>query len=108
MVWVMVAVILGSLIYLVAVIGGYVSFLGEAKPRNKQARERAQKLEEAANKERTLYKVVQGQIEDEKTGISNLKLDMVSAEKELQEAKQTQEEIEMGKYKEQFRRNRGG
>ena len=106
MVWVMVAVILGSLIYLVAVIGGYVSFLGEIQPRNKEARELAQKLEEAAKKERTLYRVVQGQIEDEKTGISNLKLDMVSLDKELLEAKQQTEGLEMGKYKEQFRRSR--
>ena len=108
MVWVMVAVILGSLVYLVAVIGGYVSFLGEAQPKNKQSKERAQKLEEAANKERTLYKVVQGQIEDEKTGISDVKLEITSVEKELQEAKQRMEALEMGKYKEQFRRSRNG
>ena len=106
MVWVLVAVILTSIIYITAMILKYTTFMGEVRPLVKKLRDRGPKLDEAVESETRLNNIVLARIEEEKMVQTKLRLSIADSEKELKAAKVREEQLEMAKYKQDFKKSR--
>ena len=106
MVWLLVAVILTSIIYITAMILKYTTFMGEVRPLVKKLRDRAPKLDEAVESETKLNNIVLARIEEEKMVQTNIRLSIADSEKALKEAKVREEQLEMEKYKQDFKKSR--
>ncbi len=99
MMWALVTVILGSFVYVISIIFKYLSFMGKTTPLIKQLKERIQKLEEGIGAERKLSGVLRGRVEEEKVGLTKLKLAVSEMEKKAKTALAHKEQLELEMYK---------
>jgi hypothetical protein len=106
MIWALCAVICSSLVYLYVIMTKYSRFIEGTQPKIKQLKERNGKLYEAISNETKLSRGVREQGEEVRVSISNLKMDISNFDRQLLEAKQAEEQIEMKSYKKQFNRDK--
>ena len=106
MVWLLVALILGSIGFAVSTIMKYKTTLDELQPRLNRARKSAERLEKAVEAETTL----KHKEEEERDGLARQanehKAKIAEIHRKISEAEKEQEELEMAMYKKEFRKGR--
>ena len=106
MIWALGAVICSSLVYLYVIMMKYSRFIEGTQPKIRKLKERNGKLYEAISNETKLSNSVRAQGEEMRVSISNLKMDISNFDRQLSEAKQEEEQLEMESYKKQFNRDK--
>ena len=97
-------VILLALIYLTIIVKKYSKVADDNQPQIKQLKQRISKLTDGIEAETKLSRAARLRVEDAKVAVSDLKIEISAVEKDLAEEKQREEQIEMGRYKKEFRR----
>ena len=106
MIWALAAVISCSLIYLYIIMVKYGRFMEGSQPKIRALKERNAKLLDAVANETKLSRGVREQGEEVRVSISNLKMDVSNFERQIAEAKQAENQLEMKSYKKQFNRDK--
>jgi predicted nucleic acid-binding Zn-ribbon protein len=106
MVWVLVGLILGSIVYAVMVIGQHRSFLDEIQPRIARLEKHADQLEKAADTEAGLRDAIKERIAAETIAVTEMKQQVTAARLDLQKSQELEEQLEMQMYKAEFKRSK--
>jgi septal ring factor EnvC (AmiA/AmiB activator) len=106
MVWLLVALILGSVGFAASTIMKYKAFLDEVQPRLNRARTAADRLEKGAEVETTRKHQDEEQREELKKRISGHKTHVAEVKKKIMDAEKEQEELEMKLAKQDFKKAR--
>lgn len=104
MVYTLATVIALSLIYLVIVVKKYTQIADANQPEIKQLKQRIAKLHDGIEAETKLARSARMQVEDAKVAVSDLKMEISTVERELAEEQQREGQLEMGRYKKEFKR----
>ena len=106
MLWVLVGLILGALVYAVSIIGEYNVFLKEIQPRIELMERRAEKFEKGADAEGVIIKKVRERLTTSKAEFAQLQQEITAIALKMKTAKAEEEKLEMESYKQDFKRNR--
>lgn len=106
MAWVLVGLILGAIVYTVAVLGEYKTFLDDIQPAINRLEERGARLDEEVRKEATKREVVRARIEEESRLVGEMKKDILGIRAQIQRAEEEEQKLEMENYKNEFRRSK--
>ena len=104
MTYTLVSVIVLSLVYLVIIFKKYNQVTDANQPHIKQLKQQIEKLTNGIESETKLAKAARLTVEDAKVAVSDIKMQISTAEKELAEEKQREEQLEMGRYRKEFKR----
>lgn len=106
MVWVLVALMLSGLVYTVAIIGEYRAYVSDILPRIDRTEQRAEKLGKGADGEAAMRDKTRATVQEVKDKISEAKLALTDLDKRMSELQQKEEQLEMDKYKSDFRKSK--
>ncbi len=104
MIYTLITVIALTLIYVLIIVRKYTEFSDKNQPKIKQLKERIEKLSDGIETETKLAKAARLTVEDRKVAVSDLKMQISTAQRELAEEKQVEEQLEIGRYKKEFKR----
>ena len=104
MIYTLITVIALTLIYVLIIVRKYTEFSDKKQPKIKQLKERIEKLSDGIETETKLAKTARLTVEDRKVAVSDLKMQISTAQRELAEEKQVGEQLEIGRYKKEFKR----
>jgi hypothetical protein len=97
-------VILLALIYLVIIVKKYSAVADVSQPQIKHLKQQIKKLVDGLEAETKLARSARLRVEDAKVGVSDIKMDISTTQKEMSEEKQREGQLEMGRYKKEFKR----
>lgn len=106
MVWLMVALILGSLGFTASTFMRYKAYLDEVQPKLNHARKAAERLEKGVEVETRRKHEDEEKREAVKKQISEKKSKIAEVKRKIVEAEKVQEELEMAKYKQDFKKQK--
>lgn len=106
MVWFLVALMLASLIYAIFIVGDYRGELEAIQPEIAILEKKAEKLEQAVRGELASRNEVQGRVEEANQLLADLKNQSLNLKNDIQSAKNREQQLEMDKYKSDFRRSK--
>jgi hypothetical protein len=93
-----------ALVYLAIMMKKYGKIAEDNQPEIKQLNLRIKKVADGVGSETKLAKAARLRVEDAKVAVSNIKKEISSTGREIADEKQREEQIEMGKYKKEFKR----
>ncbi|MGA1197822.1 MAG: hypothetical protein ACO36I_15135 [Candidatus Latescibacterota bacterium] len=99
MLWVQASVILGSFLYIILAIMNYIGVVAKVKPLMDRAKARSLKLEDAIATEIKLDAIVQEQVENEKIGLTEIKLAVAEIKQEMRAAQTREQAIKQEFFK---------
>lgn len=99
MLWIQACVILGSFLYIVLTVLNYTGILTSIRPRIKRGKERSKRLVEAIASETKLQELVADQVEQEKIGLTEVKLAVADAKQELRATEAREQAIKQEFFK---------
>lgn len=104
MVYALGTVIILALVYLVIVVKKYTKIADDNQPQIKQLKDRIAKLNDGIEAETKLARSARMQVEDAKVSVSDLKMEISTFQKQLTDEQNREEQLEMGRYKKEFKR----
>ena len=106
MVWVLVALMLSGLVYVIAILSEYKTYVAEIQPRIDRTEKQAEKLGKGADGERMLRDQAKVRVEEIKAQTGELKLQVTDIQRQIAELAKAEEQLEMDKYKSDFKKSK--
>jgi uncharacterized protein YukE len=106
MVWVLVALMLSGLVYVIAIVSEYKTYVVEIQPRIERTERQADKLGKGAEGEALLRDQTKARVAEIKAHTDELKLQVTDIQRQIAELEQAEEQLEMDKYKSDFKKSK--
>lgn len=97
-------VILLALIYLIVTVKKYFAIADVSQPQIKRLKQQIAKLVDGLEAETKLARSARLRVEDAKVAVSDIKMEISTTQKDMSEEKQREGQLEMGRYKKEFKR----
>ena len=107
MIWLLVAIILGAIVYTITVIGEYNSFQQDIQQRIEALEEKCEGLQVKIGTETDLLHEGERRFRELKERLTILSPEVFSTEQDLKKLRERAEQLETEKYKQDFNRSRG-
>ncbi len=106
MAWVMLALMLSGIVYMIAIVSEYKTYTTEIQPRIARSEKQADRLGSGADKESSLRDQIRERTQDLKNQVGEVKLTITDAQKRIADLEKREEELEMDNYKTQFKKSK--
>ncbi|MCZ6633825.1 MAG: hypothetical protein O7G87_10485 [bacterium] len=99
MVWTLVAVIVGSFVYITIVLLKYFAFVESTRPRIKKLRGQIETFKESIQSEKKLEMIVRERVGEEQVLLTRAKIAVSDTKQEIKAAQAHEKQLELEKFK---------